>query len=42
MIAGFEEPAVQMKLKQILGNPENKDLLLKYEASLPSWTIVLA
>ena len=31
-----------MKLKQILSADQNKDLLLKYEASLPSWTVVLA
>ena len=42
VIGTFEEPAVQMKFKQILARAQNKDLLLKYEASLPSWTIVFA
>jgi hypothetical protein len=42
VIGTFEEPAVQIIFKQILSRPENKDLLLKYEASLPSWTIVFA
>jgi hypothetical protein len=31
-----------MKLKQMLSEPSNNDLLLKYETGLPSWTIVLA
>lgn len=42
VVAHFEDPGVQQALKQLLGKPENKGMLLMYEASLPSWTVVLA
>ena len=42
VIASFEDPGVQMIFKQILSKEENKLLLRKYEAALPSWTIAMA
>jgi len=42
LIAYFDDPIFPFALKEILNNKENKQLLLLYEASLPSWTIVLA
>jgi aryl carrier-like protein len=42
LIAHFEDPGVSIAFKDILANPTNKKLLLKYEASLPSWTVVMA
>lgn len=42
IIASFEDPGFQQALKELLFKPENKEMLLKYEQSLPSWTIVLA
>jgi hypothetical protein len=42
IIAYFEDPGFQQALKELLFKPENKELLLKFEQSLPSWTVVLA
>lgn len=42
VIAYFEDPGFTQALKELLYKPENKELLLKYEQSLPSWTVVLA
>lgn len=42
IIIFFEDPGFQQAMKELLYRPENKKLLLKYEQSLPSWTIVLA
>ena len=42
VIAYFEDPGFTQALKELLYRPENKELLLKYEQSLPSWTVVLA
>ena len=42
VLAYFEDPGLQQTLKQLLQVPENKSMLLKYEQSLPSWTVVLA
>lgn len=42
LIAYFDDPVFPYALKEILNIKENKPLLRLYEASLPSWTIVLA
>jgi hypothetical protein len=42
LIAHFEDPGISIALKDILSDPANKKLLLKYETSLPSWTVVMA
>ena len=42
IIAAYEDPGFQQALKELLYKPENKELLLKFEQSLPSWTVVLA
>jgi hypothetical protein len=41
LIAHFEDPGVSIAFKELLSDPANKKLLLKYEASLPSWTVVM-
>lgn len=42
VIAYYEDPGLQQALKELLYRPDNKALLLKFEQSLPSWTVVLA
>jgi hypothetical protein len=42
IIAYFDDPILPYALKETLNLKENKRLLMLYEASLPSWTIVLA
>ena len=42
VIASFEDPGVQIVLKQMLSLDANKGLLRQYEAALPSWTVVMA
>jgi len=42
LIAHFEDPGVSLVFKDILADPVNKKLLVKYETSLPSWTVVMA
>ena len=42
IIAYFDDPVLPYALKELLNMEENKRLLKLYEASLPSWTVVLA
>ena len=42
LIAHFEDPGISLAFKEILADPANKNLLLKYETSLPAWTVVMA
>jgi len=42
VIVFFEDPGLQDAFKELLSQPQNKPLLLKYEESVPSWTVVLA
>lgn len=42
MIAYFDDPLLPFALKEVINIPKNKNLLKLYEASLPSWTVVLA
>jgi hypothetical protein len=42
IVAYFDDPILPYALKEVINVPENKDLLKLYEASLPSWTVVLA
>ena len=42
IIAYFDDPIFPYAMKEMLNLKENKRLLRLYEASLPSWTIVLA
>jgi len=42
VIAYFDDPGLPYALKEVINMPCNKELLKLYEASLPSWTVVLA
>ncbi len=42
IVAYFDDPILPYALKEVINIPENKELLKLYEASLPSWTVVLA
>jgi len=42
IVAYFDDPILPYALKEVINIPDNKDLLKLYEASLPSWTVVLA
>jgi len=42
IVAYFDDPIFPYALKELLNAKENNKLLRIYEASLPSWTIVLA
>jgi hypothetical protein len=42
VVAYFEDPILPYALKEVVNAPQNQELLRLYEASLPSWTIVLA
>jgi hypothetical protein len=42
LITYFEDQEVFLHMKKILEDTKNKRLLLKYEESLPSWTVVMA
>lgn len=42
IIAYFDDPILPYVLKEVINRPENKYLLRLYEASVPSWTVVLA
>lgn len=41
-VAYFDDPILPYALKEVLNIPGNKRLLKLYEASLPSWSVVLA
>ena len=42
IVAYFDDPILPYAFKEVINIPANKDLLKLYEASLPSWTVVLA
>jgi len=42
IVGYFDDPIISFALKELINMPENKKLLLLYEASLPSWTVILA
>ena len=42
IVAYFDDPILPYALKELINMPTNKTLLRLYEASLPSWTVVLA
>jgi len=42
IIAYFDDPVLPYALKEVINVPANKELLKLYEASLPSWTVVMA
>lgn len=42
IIAYFDDPIIPYALKELINIPSNKNLLLLYEAALPSWTVILA
>jgi len=42
IVAYFNDPVLPLALKEVINSPCNKELLRLYEASLPSWTVVLA
>ena len=42
IIVHYEDPGIQQALKELLYKAENKKLLLKFEQSVPSWTVVMA
>ena len=42
IVGYFDDPIIHFALKELINMPENKNLLLLYEASLPSWTVILA
>jgi hypothetical protein len=42
IVAYFDDPILPYALKEVINVPANKKLLRLYEASLPSWTVVLA
>jgi hypothetical protein len=42
IVAYFDDPILPFALKEVINMREKKQLLRLYEASLPSWTVVLA
>ena len=42
VIAYFDDPLLPFAFKELINIPKHKNLLKLYEASLPSWTVVLA
>lgn len=42
IVAYFDDPIFPYALKETVNLPVNKPLLKHYEATLPSWTVVLA
>ena len=42
IIVHYEDPGIQQAMKELLYKAENQKLLLKFEQSVPSWTVVMA
>jgi len=42
LVVYFDDPILPYAFKEVINMPANKELLRLYEASLPSWTVVLA
>jgi hypothetical protein len=42
IVCYFDDPILPYAFKEVINMPAHKELLKLYEASLPSWTVVLA
>jgi hypothetical protein len=42
IVCYFDDPILPYAFKEVINMPAHKELLRLYEASLPSWTVVLA
>ena len=40
--AYFDDPVLHYRMREVIMMKKNSALLVKYEASIPSWTVVLA